>query len=210
MNFSIEIEIVAAMVIAMLMVYSLEERNAGNRRYRFCLYVSMASIAVDMLSVWGIRNITGIPIWLNVFISSINYLLVNFNSAVIAIYLSYQIFIHFPRHHCKKKIITGISVLYGIIVIAVVHNLFSGCLFLFENGQYIRGHLNLLGYVVLLLEVLMVGFCYIVNKGIASTSMRRAMRTMPYVVCAVVLFQVLNRNVLMNGYFEYIDKSEKA
>lgn len=202
MNFTLTIEVIAAMIIVLLVIYSLDEKSARNTRtrsYRCCLYVSLAAIAADALSVWGIRHIMEIPIWVNVAISSLNYLLVNFNSAVLALYLSGQIFEHFPKHHYKKKIFAVIAAMYGIVALAVVGNLFSGCLFGFENGQYVRGPLNLLGYAVLISYVALVGISYLVNSKIASASMRNAMRTMPYVVCGVVMLQLLYRNVMMNG-----------
>lgn len=202
MNFSLTIEVIAAMIILLLALYSLDKKSARsikNRLYRCCLYISLAAIVVDALSVWGIQNMAGIPLWLNIFISSLNYLLVNFNSVVIAMYLSGQIFEHFPRHHSKKRIFSMIAALYGIVIAAVLYNLFSGCLFRFENGQYVRGPLNLLGYVVLVSEVVLVGSCYMKYNKIASISMRKAMRTMPYVVCGVVLLQILYRDVMMNG-----------
>lgn len=202
MNFSINMEVIAALMILLLLLYSFDERNtsnAGNRRYHFCLYVSLASIAADLLSVWGINCAGEIPVWINMVISSVNYLLASFMAVVSARYVSYHIFVHFPRHFCRKRIETVITALYLVVVAAVVLNLFTGCLFSFKNGMYYRGPLNLLGYVAVMGEVAMVGMCYIKNIDIAGDTMRRAMRSIPYVVCAMVALQLVYRDVMMNG-----------
>lgn len=202
MDFSLTLEIEAALIVVLLLLYSFDEgstANTGNQRFRFCLYVTLSAITMDVLSVYGIRSIDEIPVWLNMLISSLNYLLASLNSVVIASYLSFQIFEHFPKHFCRKKISIMIYSLYGIVVAAVVVNLFNNCLFSFQNNEYYRGPLNLLGYLVLICEVLMVGLCYLKNSEIASRSMRKAMRSIPYVVCGILIWQLVCRDIMMNG-----------
>ena len=202
MDFSVMLEIVAALIIVLLLLYSFDEgstANIGNQRFRFCLYVTLLAIMLDVLSVYGIREYETFPVWVNMLISSLNYLVASLNSVVIASYLSHQIFEHFPKHFCRKKITIVIWSLYGIVVASVAVNLFNNCLFSFGNQGYIRGPLNLLGYLVVMFEVVMVGLCYLKNSDIASRSMRKAMRSIPYVVCGILIWQLICRDTMMNG-----------
>ena len=95
MDFSVMLEIVAALIIVLLLLYSFDEgstANIGNQRFRFCLYVTLLAIMLDVLSVYGIREYEAFPVWVNMLISSLNYLVASLNSVVIASYLSHQIF----------------------------------------------------------------------------------------------------------------------
>lgn len=200
MNLSLKVEFIAVIILMMLLVYNYDERNyRRNGWYQTCLYISMASVFADMLSVWAIRNADTIPVWLNMAISSINYVLISFASALLSMYLGRKIFEHCPSHYCKRRITFVISGVFLVICAAVAVNLSNGILFYFENGEYFRGPLNLLGYVALLSEVLVVGLCYMKHGDIASISMRKAMRTLPYVVCSIVVLQLLYRDMMMNG-----------
>ena len=94
MNMSLKMEVVSAMIIALLMRYSYKKekvKNVKERWFQFCLNASMASIIMDILSVWGIRQSDVVPHWLNMLISALYYLMISFTASVVVIYLMYLI-----------------------------------------------------------------------------------------------------------------------
>lgn len=202
MDMSLKMEVVSAMLIALLMRYSYEKNSGKNikkRWFRFCLNASMASICVDILSVWAIRESDVVPHWLNMLISALYYLMISFTAGVVVVYLMYLILEHSLSKNCLKKALTILGILYAVEIAAVIYNNRSGCLFYFEDGIYHRGPLNFLGYVIVLIEICMVVRCYIVNREIVNHTMRMVMRTIPFITSAIIVFQLIYRDVLMNG-----------
>lgn len=202
MNLSLKMEIISAIIIVLLILYHPGAgAGTGTRKrwYVFSLYLSAAVICVDILSVIGIRFSAYIPYWVNVGIASLYYLLAYFTSGLIAVYLVYMIFEHSPNDHCLNKFGISSLAMLGVEYALVVINWFNGCLFYFRDGAYYPGPLNSVGYFILLIQVVLVGICYMKNKNIASKSVKTAMRSMPCVICVLVAFQLVYREMLMNG-----------
>lgn len=202
MNFSLKMEVISAIIIILLILYNSGNGEGGGTKRRWyvaCLYLSAAVVCVDVLSVAGIRNTAYVPYWINMGLSSLYYLITCFAAGMIAVYLIYMIFEHSPNNHCLRRFAWIAFGFLALEAVLVAVNCFSGCLFYFHDGRYYQGPLNSIGYFIVLLEAGMVVCCYVRNKKIASESMKMAMRSMPYVIFVVVLFQLFYREMLMNG-----------
>lgn len=202
MNFSLEMEVISAIMIILLILYNYGAGEGVGRKRRWysaCLYMSVAVIGVDMLAVTGIRHAVYVPYWINMGLSSLYYLMTCFASGMIAVYLVYMIFEHSPNSYGLRRFIWAALGFLGLEAVLLVINCFNGCLFYFQNGSYYQGPVNSFGYFIVLVEVGMVVCCYLKNRRIASASMKMAMRSMPYVILFIVGFQLFFREMLMNG-----------
>lgn len=202
MGFSLKIEAIAALLILLLLFYSYGGGPAEGKKQRWfrgCLHISLVSVGIRALSVWGIRAQNAVPLGINQFLSSLDYLFSCFLAAVIAIYMLYLIFEHRPGEGHMEKWACLILALFGIELGLVIANWFTGSLFYFADGLYYRGRMNYVCYLVVYGEVLIVMWCYRLNRRTASKSLKMAMQFLPCVICALVVFQTLYRDVMMNG-----------
>ena len=202
MEFSLKMEVISIIIIGVLLSYYNERQkgvNLKNRCFRFCLHLSLISIFLNILAVWGIRFSSEIPLFINMLLSSAYYLVTCFLGELVTAYLFYLIFEHYPHHVCLKKSFTIIGIIFGAEALLVFLNYWNHWLFYFQDNIYYRGPLNAICYVGLMVDVIIVGRCYYLHRDIVSGAMKKAMRTMPYIICAVMLFQLLYRDVMMNG-----------
>lgn len=199
---SLKMEVVSAMILLLLMRYIYEEKQSGNgkkRWFQLSLWVSLSAILVDILSVWLIRRVDTVPIWLNMLVSSVYFFLITFAAGVIVLYLINVIFEHTLRKKCIRIATAVVAGLLVLELIIIIFNYKTRCLFYFENDQYYRGAWNFLGYAIVFVEICMVICCYLRNRENAPKNMCMVMKTMPFIALALIGFQLLYRDVLMNG-----------
>jgi diguanylate cyclase (GGDEF)-like protein len=202
MAFSLKMEVISILIISVLMVFNHGEESVSkikDRWFNAGLIMSLASICVNVLSTWAIRLYWSVPVWLNYFLASVYYLLISFSGGVIALYIFYLIYEH---AHDKRglKIVNAVNVaMFGVLIIMVAANLWTGDLFFFQNGEYCRGPLNSAGYWALGVDVLLVIVCYLCHRQAVNSGMKKMIRILPGVVVVVVVFQLIYRDVMMNG-----------
>jgi diguanylate cyclase (GGDEF)-like protein len=202
MAFSLKMEVISILIVSVLMFFNHGEESVSkikDRWFNAGLILSLASICVNFLSTWAIRLYWSVPVWLNYFLASGYYLLICFSGGVIALYIFYLIYEHV---HDKRglKIVNAVNVtMFGVLMIMVAANLWTGDLFSFQNGEYCRGPLNSAGYWALGMDVLLVIVCYWCHRQAVNSGMKKMIRILPGVVVVVVVFQLIYRNVMMNG-----------
>ena len=97
MEFSLKMEVISIIIIGVLLSYYNERQkgvNLKNRCFRFCLHLSLISIFLNILAVWGIRFSSEIPLFINMLLSSAYYLVTCFLGELVTAYLFYLIFEH--------------------------------------------------------------------------------------------------------------------
>ena len=150
-----------------------------------CLLSTGISAGLDLLSVY-ILDMESIPDWAGMLVNSLYFISAVAVTSCIAMYLFTKLLEHTHNRHCMKNARIGLALLFGIYLVVVVVNLGTGWLFLFENGQYSRGPLNSLGYMITIAQMGLVIICYLRNRQNASSAMRRS----PLLSVSVIIYSV--------------------
>lgn len=199
---SIKLEILAMLIIFIIFLFHYDVSSQYQLRYNLFtvnLILAEAAIALDSVSVYIMSCDAAIPLWVHIVVNTLYFLVTDLSFSVIVAYSFYLLFEHVSDHHCLKIAISLISGFFCFLFGTVLVNLWTGCLFYFENGVYQRGPLNRVGYYVLLIELCMFCVCYLRNKDIVSSAMRRLMTIVPPLVLLLVIVQMYVPDLLLNG-----------
>ena len=164
-----------------------------------CLLSTGISAVLDLLSVY-ILDMESIPDWAGMLVNSLYFISAVAVTSCIAMYLFTKLLEHTHNRYCMKNARIGLALLFGIYLVAVVVNLGTGWLFSFENGQYSRGPLNSLGYMITIAQMGLVIICYLRNRQNASSAMRRALlQTFPLVPMCMLVHRVVP-DIMLNSF----------
>lgn len=207
-KWSLAAELLALIIIIFLMLHYYDRRLVSNYRrkmYRLCLWMSVFTILLNILCVYTISQPEKIPLRVNMVLNSAYFIQAVLLCSVVAVYLSSLILEHVYSRTCMKRYIAVIIVLNLAFLCIVIWNIKSGVLFYFKGGRiYCRGPLNSAGYGVMGIEMVMLAVCYFRNRASVSRSVVRLIRTMPPIAAALILFQHMYPNLLLNGMFAAI------
>lgn len=184
--------------------YHWYERQVAMTRRRMLftrsLLLSMCSIVVNVICVKSLENPGLLPVWLNISLNTLYFLLSVFMCSFLAYLLFDATLEHVYDKHCLARAKIMLKIVTGIAVIILVLNLFTGILFYFdENGLYQRGVLNKMLYILPIVELVFLGVCYYRNRASVGTRMVYVMRSIPPLIILLVLLQFNFPNVLLNG-----------
>ncbi|MGO5048496.1 putative bifunctional diguanylate cyclase/phosphodiesterase [Dysosmobacter sp. Sow4_B12] len=165
-----------------------------------CLLSAAASIFLNILTVLTISNPGCIPLWLGILLNSGYFVVVGGACTLFALFMFLLTLEHVYDRHCMKMACTVLLVLFSLYLLAMVVNLFNGCLFYYDAvEQYQRGPLNRIVFLLPIMQLVFLGYCYIRNRSSVGTSMVYVMWTMPPIVLLLSLFQVFYPDFLLNG-----------
>lgn len=202
MEYSIKVELIALLIIAILALFH-HDKNAGcGLRYQLfsiCLAASEVTILVDTASTLALTYHASIPLSLNIALATLYFIVLYFTFSIMAVYSFYIMFEHASNKHCLHIALCFISLLGGILLMISIANLRTGWLFTLRDGLYIRGPLNWIGYLILTIELCMLIMCYVRNRKTVSRSTRRVIFIFPPLVALMTLFQQTSPGILMNG-----------
>ena len=164
-----------------------------------CLVLTAISAVVDLLT--GHFLDIQVPLWANVAINTLYFIVSVVTTSAFALYLFTRILEHAHDNHCMTYARRGLFILFSIYLVAVVANLWNGWLFYFdEAGNYCRGPLNVLGYIITICQMGLVTVCYCRNRRNASRPMRRALlQTFPVIVLCIII-QRMYPEIMLNGF----------
>lgn len=196
-------EIIALLLIAVLLL-SLSTYKKVNthslKLYSACLLLAGGSIIWNILCVVLIRGSENVPIGLNIFVNSIYFTLEVIMCSVTAMYIFEKMLEHVYDQFCIRRarlILVLLTLLYTLLVIV---NLKTGIIFWFDTeGGYHRGILNWAGYAVLAIEMVLLLICALRHFSSIGKDMRHSLRIFPPVVAALVVIQLLDHELLLNG-----------
>lgn len=141
-----------------------------------------------------------VPYGLNVFANTVYFILVLFSASVIALFVFQKMLEHVYDRHCMRRATRLLAVLTLLYTAAVFLNLKFHFLFWFDQeGNYHRGPFNAMGYGVVAAELVMMYICYFRHRVSISKEMKRTIRLFPPVVLALILLQIANPELLLNG-----------
>ncbi len=147
------------------------------------------------------------PLWLNVLVNSLYFLINIITTSCIAHYLFMKILEHTHRRNCRRNAYVGLGVILVVYLIVIILNVQTGVLFYFdEQGNYCRGPLNALGYVLTLVQMVLVLICYFRNRESTSRPMRRALiNVFPVIPVCIVLQRVFPEIMLNSIIIAFVD-----
>lgn len=197
-------EYMALLLIFVIMLFFYDKRRVRTFRrslYWVCLWLSAASIAVNLLCVYTIERTRELPIWINIALNSLYFWLSVLMCSAVAFYLFQRMLEYVYDKHCLRRAFTGLAIIMVLYTLLLLWNLSSGVVFWFDaQGNYQRGIYNRVGYLALLVEIVMLLICYVRNRKSVSADMRRVIRTIIPLVVAVGILQVtVFRSLLLNG-----------
>lgn len=165
-----------------------------------CLILTAMTALTDLLT-GSLLHAENVPLWLNMAANSLYFLVNIVTTSFIALFLFTKILEHSHNNHCMTYAVRGLWILFVIYAVFIILNLWTGWLFFFDaQGNYHRGSLNSLGYIVTVCQMVLVMICYFRNRKNASKPMRRALiQTFPVVIMCI-LIQRAFPEIMLNGY----------
>lgn len=145
-------------------------------------------------------TVEGVPEWINITVNSLYFVSNVVTTSAIARYLFVRILEHTHRRHCMRNASIALASILSVYILIVLVNLWTGILFYFDDqGNYIRGPLNAIGYFFTLLQMVFVLICYFRNKKTANRLMRRVLINIFPVVPVCILIQRMFPEIMLNS-----------
>ena len=202
MDFSVELEAISLIILVILGLFHYDSNNKHDRKYQWfngCLVVSAIAIVSDLITCIMLADISAYSIQAHIWANSVYFVAINSSMSMIAAYVFYLMFAHMREQKCYKIATSIITAMYVFVIACVFVNPWTGWYFYFENNAYCRGPLNKLGFLVVLIEVLMLCMCYIRNRKIVTPYAGHLVRTLPPLVVVITIVQMLVPNTIFTG-----------
>ncbi len=166
-----------------------------------CCLVTTALTAVTDLITGQLQSLENIPLWQHMLSNTLYFVINIITTTTIALYLFTKILEHTHARHCMLYACIGLAVLFFVYMLFVVANLWNGWLFYFDDqNRYCRGPLNALGYGVTILQLILVGVCYLRNRQNANRPMRRVLMQFFPIIPLCIIVQRAYPEIMLNGF----------
>ena len=173
---------------------------AASKIFVCCLMTTALTALLDLVTL-QLPLGENVPLWLEVLANTAYFVMNIVSTSNIALYLFTKILEHKHSHYCMRNARTGLAILFGVYIAVVIANLWTGWLFYFDSqGNYCRGPLNALGYVITVLQLSLVGICFLRNRENASRPMRRVLLQMFPLVPLCIVIQRIYPEVMLNSF----------
>ena len=179
---------------------SIRYMSSASKLFICCLVTTALTALTDLITV-QLLSVEHAPLWQHILANTLYFIVNIVTTSCIALYLFTKILEHTHERHCMRNACIGLGVLFVIYMAFVITNLWNGCLFYFDaEGNYYRGPLNALGYVVTLLQLALVGVCFFRNRQNASRPMRRVLMQFFPIIPMCILIQRAYPEIMLNGF----------
>ena len=198
----ITLEVVSLLIVLVLALYHTDSQQRSSRRYQLftmCLALSILTTLLNIMSSVAINHAASLPAWLNNLLSMSYFLAQHANLTALMGYGFYLLNEHVPSRHCFIRaggIIIGMGTLLEILVL---FNPWTHWFFQFDQGLYVRGPANKLGFAVVGVELGMAVMCYIRNRQYISRAIHRLIMTLPVIIPLFFAVQIMSPEVSMVG-----------
>ena len=191
-----------ALIIVLCMFYfdKTHVLNRASKHYVACLIFTALTALTDLLT-GRLLHIESVPLWLNMTVNSLYFLINILTTSSIALYLFIRILEHSHDNHCMVRAKIGLCSCMVIYVTIIVANIWTGWMFYFdEHNVYQRGPLNAMGYYMTLIQMILVLICYSKNRKNASNAMRRTLWEVFPVAGICIIVQRMHPEVMLNSF----------
>ena len=173
--------------------------SAESKYYALCLILTAINACVDIVTAVMINNNLG-PIWLNMLINSVYFLMNILVTSMIGMVLFTKILEHVHEDHCMRRAITALTTIGAVYTTIVITNPLTKLLFYFdENGTYCRGPLNWLGYLTVLIQMIFVIICYARNKKFVTKELKATLIQVIPIGILCIGIQLTSPEILLNS-----------
>ena len=174
--------------------------STASKLYICCLVMTALTAVTDLLT-GQLQALENIPLWQLVLSNTLYFVINIITTTTIALYLFTKILEHTHSRHCMLYACSGLAVLFLVYMLFVVSNLWNGWLFYFdEQNRYCRGPLNALGYGVTILQMMLVGVCFLRNRQNANRPMRRVLTQFFPIIPLCIIVQRAYPEIMLNGF----------
>ena len=164
-----------------------------------CLVLTALTSLIDTLAV-VLMSTPSVPVGINIAVNTVYFLINILTTTFIALVLFAKILEHVHDDFCMKRAKRALTVVFGVYALIVLSNLFTGWLFRFdENGDYVRGFLNSIGYFVPVVQMVLVGICYFRHRKNVTRPLRRSIIQAFPLAIFCILVQISMPDILLNG-----------
>ena len=203
LGWSVSAELFSLILLLIIMFNFYEKRwtiSPSSRIYSVCLWLSLASIVLNLICVGTLAHPAIIPVWVNFILNSSYFLLVNLLSTTMAYYLFYLVLEHVYNRHCIWRATAVLFFLSGLFLLILVTNPFTKLIFTLDSqGVYHRGPVINLGYGIMGIQLFLVLVCAWRNRSTLSAPMLHIIRILPPMVVLITIYQIAFPQILLNG-----------
>ena len=179
---------------------SFRYMSSASKLFICCLVTTALTALTDLITL-QLLSVKGTPLWQNILANTLYFIVNIISTSCIALYLFTKILEHTHERHCMRNACIGLTVLFVTYMGFVIANLWNGYLFYFDaEGNYCRGSLNALGYVITLLQLTLVGVCFFRNRKNASRPMRRVLMQLFPIIPLCIMIQRTYPEIMLNGF----------
>ena len=202
-QWNVSVECFSLGVVLILAVSFHETRwflSAQGRRYRRCLWLSAASILLNILCVFTLRLARGIPIWIHYALNSLYFLTTVGLSALLTSYLFHLVLgqVYHPRRFSCVQ--AALRCMVGGYAALLAINPWTGWMFRLEAGmRYVRGPLINVGYALMAVEMAMLLAAAAFNRARIGRTLRRLLAMLLPTLLLLIGYQLIYPNLLLNG-----------
>ena len=202
-HWSLLSEYFALILIIVIMLFFYDKRRIRSfRRQLFwnCLWLSVASILLNIASVFFIENVGRFPVGTAMLMNSAYFMVSILMCTAIAFYLFQYIFEYVYDKNGMRRIMVGLALLVFVNFVLVLWNAYSGMIFYIDSaGNYCRGPLNAVGFATPIAEVIVFLIFYIRYRNRTGRAIARMVWTIPPIVVLLVVYQMAYPDQLLNG-----------
>lgn len=201
--FSYAAEFLSLILLVLLMVHyydPLRIQSPFGKRYWQCLVVTGVSMLLNGLCVLALPYSSQLPLWLNVLLNTLYFAVSFLMGDVFSLYLLEKLMAHANAPLCLRRAKVVVRSVFGLLLVLLLINVPTGIMFFFNKDmQYCRGPLNGIGYMQAGLTIVLLLVCFFSNRFNVDKGMRRVMQLGVPMVIALIIFQRLYPNILLNG-----------
>lgn len=202
-KWSLSAELLALVMIIMVAFYFYDRKYVSTFRrklFQLGLWLSAGSIVLNLFCAYTIEHYFEFPYWINLALNSLYFVISVSISSVMTLYVFDLLLEHVYDKRCRTRAYIGVGVLSAGYFILVLSNIWNGALFWFdEAGVYQRGPWNQIGYLVAMIELVMIILCFYKNKSSIGKNVIKVMHIFPPVMLLMVVLQYIFPEILLNG-----------
>ena len=198
----ITLEVISLLIVLVLVLYHTDSQQRASRRYQLftmCLALSVLTTSLNIISITAIRYAASLPLWVNNLLSTCYFLAQHANLTALMGYGFYLLNEHVPSRHCFVRAGSIILGMGALLEILVLFNPWTHWFFWFDQGVYMRGPANKLGFAVVGAEMGMAVVCYMRNRQYISRAIHRLIVTLPAVIPMFFAVQIIMPETSMVG-----------
>lgn len=200
MTWDIAPECVSAVVLVIVWIYSRKGSvlpTLKNRLFQGCFLVTFLAMSTNILSTFMLMQGTFFPRWLLYAVLTVYYILTPLMGMVYFLYAASVIYVRGPRMQAILRCACIPGILYGILALL---NLFTKSLFYLDgDGNYVRGSLVVVTYLIFYLYCIASMVLVLVNRRRVEKSTYRILASFPVIATVVIVIQQLYPRVILSG-----------